>query len=192
MAEPERGWTLVEAVRLALARAWLTRAEELRAGSPPEDLELLLRRRHGLPVAGAPQGRYHQRLFALEGWGRARARSQEALYAGLEREAAALQEAALELDAIGRRRRASHLQRLAEGCRHARADLGLGHWPPAHGALDPSALAHGHGRVDGRLLQRPAALLVQAGQVRWRWDAPHCLAALPPEDLLAAAQAPAT
>lgn len=55
------------------------------------------------------------------------------------------------------------------------------------GALDPSVLSLGHGRVDGQLLQRPAAFVVRDGQLRWRWDGPHCFAQAHPGELLAQA-----
>ena len=55
------------------------------------------------------------------------------------------------------------------------------------GALDPSIYGLGHGRIDGQLLQRPAAFIVRSGQLAWRWDAPHCFAQLDPAELLAQA-----
>ncbi|MEZ6188723.1 MAG: hypothetical protein R3F62_27440 [Planctomycetota bacterium] len=151
-----------------LARSWLVRAGELRGDAPPSDLELLLRRRVGLQVAREPEDVYLRRLFALEDWGRARGLSQEALYAGLLDEAQALRAAAAELSAQGRRSRAGHLLRLAVGCDHARADLGLGHWPPAHGALDPASERWplpGHA-ID----RRPPEVWLEGGDDRWRVD----------------------
>lgn len=149
-----------------LARSWLERAESLRGAAAPSDLELLLRRRYGLSVGDTPRDVYFARLIALERWGESRDLDQEALYAGLAREAESLRAAAAELTARGRRGRAAHLLRLAEGCVHARGDLGLGHWPPAHGALDPAARRWplpGHA-YDAR----PPEVWLEGGGDRWR------------------------
>ena len=55
------------------------------------------------------------------------------------------------------------------------------------GALTPRALSLGHGRVDGRWSQRPAAYVVRDGQIRWSWEAPHAFSVLDPAEPLRAA-----